>query len=307
MEKAILKTLAYADIFDYPLKVWEIHKWIIQKSLTLRQVEKVLKAESLKFKVQNYKGLYFLSGRRNIVTKRFAREKQSLKYFEQARFVARILCILPGIKLIGVSGNLAMMNAEKKDDVDLFIITAKKRLWITRLVVLGILGALGRRRKRGEGKKTVGGKFCANLFIEEDQIEQINKDIYTAHEVLQMKVLYERDNMYRKFLEANVWVFGFLPNWKARESQKSKFKSQKYRLKLKSFELIGDFLNEIARIWQVKLMGKPDGDERISMKAVYFHPTDYRKLALNAYHTKLSRLSLASAKRALNSSHRLPL
>src|SRR5262245_34090416 len=44
MESAILKTLIYADIFDYPLKAWEIHKWLIsKKKCELSEVEESLR------------------------------------------------------------------------------------------------------------------------------------------------------------------------------------------------------------------------------------------------------------------------
>jgi hypothetical protein len=43
----------------------------------------------------------------------------------RVRLYLKILSFFPQIKLIGLSGSLAMMNADKDDDIDLFIITAK--------------------------------------------------------------------------------------------------------------------------------------------------------------------------------------
>ena len=70
MEKAILKTLAYADIFDYPMTLREIHKWLINKKANLRQVEKVLSKLSKKGKVKSKKEYYFLARREEIVKRR---------------------------------------------------------------------------------------------------------------------------------------------------------------------------------------------------------------------------------------------
>lgn len=206
MERAIIKTLTYADIFDYPLLAYEIHKWLISKKASLRQVEKALDR-------LNIKGYYFLPGRQNIVRKRYLREKQSKKFLNKAKFASWFLKFIPTLKLIGISGGLALNNADKNDDIDLFLITAKNRLWITRLLVILILDFWGMRRKVKMSKDEASGKLCPNILLEEDQLEQKNKDLFTAHEVLQMKVIWQRGNIYKKYLEDNNWAFKFLPNW----------------------------------------------------------------------------------------------
>lgn len=213
MEKAILKTLIYADIFDYPLKVYEIHKWLIGKQASLRQVEKAVEKLRVKGKVVRGEDYYFLPGRHQLLAKRQRRQQQSVKYFRKAKLLTVILKLIPWIKLIGISGGLAMENAQKGDDIDLFIITAKNRLWISRLLALGLLSLTGQRRKVGQNGKKVAGKLCLNILLEEDRLAQINKDIYLAHEVLQMRVLWQREKVYSKYLSENTWVFKFLPNW----------------------------------------------------------------------------------------------
>lgn len=213
MEKAILKTLIYADIFNYPLTIYEIHKWLIGRKSNLRQVEKALHelVKNKKCKVKN--GYYFLPRREDIVLKRKRKEKQSKVYFRKAKILCQILKIIPFIKLVGVSGGLAMDNAGKKDDIDLFIIAAKNRLWISRLVILGLLSMTGQRRKRTDQGRKIAGKLCVNILLEEDKLEQKNKDLFIAHEVLQMRVLWQRDRIYSKYLSDNEWAFKFLPNW----------------------------------------------------------------------------------------------
>src|SRR3990167_4374775 len=206
MDKAILKTLAYSDIFDYPLTLREIHKWLISKKANLRQAEKTLSQLSKKGKVKSKKEYYFLTRREEIVKRRLQNEKKS-------KIIAQILKVISWIKLVGVSGGLAMENVSKKDDIDLFLITAKNRLWISRLLALGLLSLIGQRRKVGDLGQKVVGKLCINTLLEEDCLEQANKDIYLAHEVLQMRPLWFRDGIYSKYLEDNSWAFGFLPNW----------------------------------------------------------------------------------------------
>lgn len=287
MEKAILKTLIYGDIFDYPLKAYEIHKWLIGRKATLRQVEKVLERLSKKGKVKNRKEYYFL---RDVVRKRILREKQSAIYFQKARLLAQILKLIPWIKLVGVSGGLAMENASKADDIDLFVITAKNRLWIARILALGLLSLTGQRRKVGEMGRKIAGKLCLNILLEDNRLGQQSKDIYLAHEVLQMRVLWQRDGMYSKYLEDNSWAFKFLPNWTTGENVQGKLynvKKKNYKLYIVNYTF--NLIEHLAKWFQLKIMKKPTGQERIRDGALYFHPNDIRQTILATYKQKISR------------------
>ena len=277
MEKAILKTLIYADIFDYPLKINEIHKWLIGKEVNIRQVEKALKG---------YQEYYFLPGRKKLVGLRKRKEKQSQIYFRKARIISRILKIIPWIKLIGISGGLAVYNAGKSDDIDLFIITSKNRLWISRILALGIISLLGQRRKVGDTGRKIAGKFCLNIILEEDRLEQKNKDIFTAHEVLQMKVLWQREGIYSKYLEDNSWVFKFFPNWICEDVASRNSHNTKYKIHNTPF----DIFEKMAKKFQLWIMEKPKGMERIENGALYFHPNDCREQVLEKYRKKIKTI-----------------
>jgi hypothetical protein len=299
MEKAILKTLVYADIFDYPLKVWEIHKWLIGKKASLPEVEKVLKRKGLTSCIKNQGDYYYLRGRKKIVEQRLAKERQSQRLMRQATFIARLFKLVPGVLLVGVSGNLAMENAGRFDDIDLFIITRKGSLWTVRAALLGILSFLDKRRARGEQKELAAGKICLNLLVEEDNLVQKNKDLYTAHEVLQMKVLWQRGKIYQKFLEENDWAFRFLPNWVGGSFALRAvipLKKGIYRSSIKSRMTIKDpgqvrmTVEQIARFFQLRYMGKPSGKERIGKGELYFHPEDYRDKVLTEFRKKCAKM-----------------
>lgn len=289
MEKAVLKTLSYADIFDYPLKAWEIHKWLVGRKVSLHQIEKVLRRKNLELRIKHQDGYYFLKNRKGLVKKRLERERQSKRLLRQASWVGEILKIIPSVKLVGISGNLSMENATRVDDIDFFIITKKGRLWISRLITLLILNLLGKRRQRGE--KKVSGKVCVNILVEEDQLEQKNKDLYTAHEILQLRVLWQRQEVYTKFLEENNWAFKFLPNWTASVKVKSSNKKKdKNHQGYYSSSLI-DGLEYLAKLLQLRYMGSPSGKERVSSGALYFHPRDYREEILKKYRFTLDKFS----------------
>lgn len=283
MEKAILKTLIYANIFDYPLKINEIHKWLIGKKATLRQVDKALGNLGEIKKKGKY---YFLKERDSLVAQRFRKEKQSVIYFRKAKFISQVLKIIPWIKLVGISGGLALNNAGKSDDIDLFIITSKNRLWMSRLLIVGLLSLVGQRRKKMDSKRKIAGKICVNILLEEDKLEQESKDIFVAHEVLQMRVLWQRGGIYTKYLEDNSWAFRFLPNWLGDSTKNSH--NTKYIIHNTFF----DIFEKLAKHFQLKIMKKPQGMERIEDGALYFHPEDCRQKVLSEYRRRLKLATL---------------
>ncbi len=308
MEKAILKTLIYADIFEYPLKTWEIHKWLIGKRAQLIDVEKGVGRLLKKRKINAKKDFVYLKRREKLVNKRLRNKKQADLYFIKALRISYLLRIIPTIKLIGISGGLALENASKKDDIDLFIIVRANTVWLSRFLILGVLSITGQRRKRQFSKRQAAGKICVNILVDENNLEQEFKDVYTAHELLQMKPLYQKEDIYSRYLEANLWVFDFLPNWTS--SVKGRVVGRKERaVKEESFlnqSLALKLLEDLAKKVQLRIMGEPQGLERIQEGAVYLLPEDYRNWVLKAYAKKLKKVSLASSSASFSSLRRLP-
>jgi hypothetical protein len=171
-----------------------------------------------------------------------------------------------------------MENADSEDDIDLFVVTQKNRLWISRLCLLFILGLLEKRRTKKDSGKSAAGKFCLNLILEEDQLEQQNKDLYISHEVLQMRPLWDRRGAYSWFLESNAWAFGYLANWLALPFGNRQDKSGKET----GLKLI-DWIENGLRFVQIRYMGEVRRAENVTSHAVYFHPEDNRGRVLREY------------------------
>ncbi len=208
MKKAILKTLAYADIFDYPLKEKEIQKFLIagpkRGKLSLKKIAQISEKESF----------FFLKDREKNVALRKRRTQWSREKKKIAQKAGQWLKLIPLIKMVALTGALAMGNADKEDDIDLLIITAKNRLWLTRLLTV-FLVELVTQRRRPKDKQTKD-KICLNMFLDESHLKMPKKeqDLFTAHEVCQLKPLWDRNKTYHKFVQKNQWLKQFLPNWK---------------------------------------------------------------------------------------------
>lgn len=216
MEKAILRTLAYADVFDYPLTSGELYRFlIVDKNDSYSDFRRALTRIKTNDKRINTNGEYsFLQGRKEIVAVRKQRKAWSASKLKLAEKVAGILRLIPWVKLIGITGALAMNNSKKDDDLDLLIVTSKNRLWLTRLFSVFLVELIGKRRRPGD--KKVKDKICLNMLLDESHlaIPEKERDLFSAHEVCQMKPLWEKERTYQKFLKANQWSQKFLPNWK---------------------------------------------------------------------------------------------
>lgn len=124
----------------------------------------------------------------------------------------RCLAGVSAIRLVGISGSLSMMQADKHDDIDIFVITTGGRMWTARFAAVFFAIILGLKRSRGV--KNAPNKVCLNLFFDERELSvpKHKRNVYTAHEVIQMKPVIVKGDIYERFIRANKWVREFFPN-----------------------------------------------------------------------------------------------
>lgn len=203
----MFKTLAYADIFDYPLTFEEIHRWWIPTGSDPEGFNSPIGSDP----IEKTGAYYYLKGRRKIVVLRRKRSRASRAKFNQLKKLTFVFRLIPWIKLVCVTGALAMNNADADDDIDLMIVTAENRLWLTRLIISLLL--LPRLRSGRMDSSRAADRICINLWLDETALIVRRRDLYIAHEICQAKPIFERDNYYSKFINANLWYKKFLPNW----------------------------------------------------------------------------------------------
>lgn len=294
LREAILKAIIYADIFDYPLKVEEIQKWLIgyKTSSSLSISNQVENIESIQ-KKQDY---YFMKGRESIVIIRNKREDYSQKRILIAQRVAKLLSYIPTIKLIGITGALAMNNTRKDDDIDLFIISSHNFLWTTRFFATFFVEMIGNRRHPAD--LNTNNKICLNMFMDEKHlaIRRKERDLFSAHEVIQMKLLWEKDNTYKKFLSANKWVKKYLPNAynQLALAIKPKDTSEVAEGLLGRWRNQQSVLENFLKNIQLWYMNKRRTTEVIKEGMIRFHIHDARKWILQKYYERQKELNLTS-------------
>ena len=198
LERAILETLTYSDIFDYPLRLDELHRYL---PLPADMDELPIALRALNGQVRKDHDLYFLAGRAEIVQTRAQRAARSNKLLPIALSYGRVLGALPFIRMVALTGSLAVLNISKNVDFDYMLVTKPGRVWTARAFAV-LFNRIVRR---------FGHTICPNLIVSENTLEWPLHDLYSARELCQMIPIKGLD-VYHRLLKSNGWAKGFLPN-----------------------------------------------------------------------------------------------
>jgi hypothetical protein len=204
LEIAILRTVLYADVFNFPMTAAEIQHFLISdRPTTCAQIERALQDSSLlrQHLIQS-RGYVALAGRSELIDERIQREQASDYLWPLAMRYGTWLGCLPFVRMVALTGALAMRNAAARtDDLDYLIVTAPHRVWLARAFAILVVRLV----------KLRGVVICPNYVLAEDALEQDQKDLFIAHEIAQMIPVYG-EAVYRRFRAANRWSDEDLPN-----------------------------------------------------------------------------------------------
>ncbi len=197
LERAVLETLAYSDIFDHPLTLDELHRYLTVSASKEEAHACVSKMDC----VVSRHDVYFLADRSDILEIRGRRVENSRPVFNRAYFYGRIIGRLPFIRMVALTGSLAMLNLSKNRDMDYMLVAKPGRVWTARAFAL-LFGRLAR---------FLGDVICPNVIISGHALEWGARNIYTAREFAQMIPISGLD-IFDQLRTANLWVKDFLPN-----------------------------------------------------------------------------------------------
>lgn len=278
MEECIVRTLAYFDIFDYPLTFSEIKKYLgCKNDMSDEELYEILDDMSL---VQESEGYFYLLGRSKLASLRSERYAISLEKHAKARVITRILSFIPTIEYIGINGSLSMNNSSNSDDIDLFFITKKNTLWITRFAVNSILSLLRQRKTR----RVVKDKISPNILLSADKLTlpKNKRTLYGAHEIVQVNSVYDKGNFKDLLIHKNGWVKDFFPNLPATHRKKNQKTSSLWLNILKPIEKVFYFVQKMY-------MGKNRTNVKITMNFAFLHSEGKQKIIMDLYMLRSKR------------------
>src|SRR5690606_38349082 len=178
LEAAVLQVIAYGDLFEYALTPEEVLHWLPVRA-TLAEVQGALQGDTLSRLVSTAPPYLTLAGRESTAATRERRRSSSAALRRQARRYGALIGRLPFVRMVALTGALAVDNADEGDDLAYLIVTAPGRVWTVRSMVMA-LGRIARLR---------GVTLCPNYLIAESALALPANDYYTARELLQMELI----------------------------------------------------------------------------------------------------------------------
>jgi hypothetical protein len=286
----ILHSLIYFDIFNYPLKIEEIHFNSAIKDIDIEEIyeETALLVElGMVNKIDEW---YFLYNNASIISERIRGNKKADFYLKIATKIGRFMGCFPFVRAVFVSGSLSKGYMNSKSDIDFFIITSPNRLWLSRtlLILFKKIFLLNSRKF-----------FCPNYFIDTEHLKINEQNIYTAKELSYLIPIYNT-YLYNELLETNEWRSIYMPNfiYKSKiffsetnliKQTIEKILSGKIGEKLDTF-----FMNITESFWnkRYKRLHKNDIDIKCSKHVSKFHPNGYQNKIISKFEENIMRFEL---------------
>lgn len=203
LKQAVLATLHYFDILDFPLTVAELEEYLYGWSAPSEAIAETLQHMP---EIGHSHGFYFLKGRDSIAELRKERMKiaENLwKKVERSRF---LLSACPFVKMVSVCNTLAYGNVKESSDIDLFVIAKDGRLATARFFMKLFTHIFGMRAHH----EKIARRFCLSFFVTESALNlkllAHGFDPHLAYFVNMMTPLFG-EMAYRDWLHANdPWV-----------------------------------------------------------------------------------------------------
>ena len=135
-------------------------------------------------------------------------------------------------------------------------------------------------------------KVCPNIFLSEDSLAwNRHKNVYTAHELLLMKPIFDRGRFYYSFLASNLWVFGLLPNM-YQSFDETSFSPASPLTENTLVERVFRITNKAFMKLQLWYMRKKKTVEVTEANLIHFKKNDNLDWILKSYEKRLQKLKL---------------
>jgi len=314
LEKSILATIVYYNVLDRPLNAWEIFRYRIncchednKTSHNKENLESIFDTleNSLELKkiISEKNGFYFLHGRESIIKKRIERQKMADKKWKKTRRVIRFLQLIPFIRLVMVSGSLAMNNTKNESDIDLLIVSKFGRIWTCRGLATIFIHLIGQRRHDDLTKN----RFCLNHYLTDHSLKIPFRSLYNSQTYSHLTPIWEEKPplLYKQFQKANSWVGDYLFLYP--------FTEEGYLRRIKTNRLlsfirktiesildnrVGNALELLLKEFQKRRIAKDPLTNQKGGRVIFndrqleFHPVSPEKLILEKYNKKMRQLGL---------------
>ncbi|HNG85244.1 MAG TPA: nucleotidyltransferase domain-containing protein [Bacteroidia bacterium] len=224
---------------------------------------------------------------------RKVKEAEAEKYFIKLKKYAKLLATFPFVRGIAVSGSLSKGVMNPDGDIDYFIITKPGRLWICRTLMI-----LFKKLFLFNSKKY----FCVNYFVDENNLQIRDKNIFTATEFVHLIPVFEHSCILNVFLFQNNWVHKYYPNlpdWNRNYLVQCNIKLKnafEFLLKTSVFNPLEKLCHHITLYyWRKKFPNFKKEKFHLTMRSTKgiskHHPSDFQTKVLRAFQIEMNEIN----------------
>lgn len=226
----IIRTIRFFDIFNYPLTPLETHRLYLRgesspslikegdRGVDFTTVLTTLSQLVTEKKLSTLHGFYFLPGREELVEKRRSCQIMAIPRWDIALRAFRWLRSVPFIKMAALCNMNPIDAVRPESDIDVFIITAPRRLWLARAFTTTLFALTGVWRSQSAPSMRVKDKLCLSFFVSQGAqdlapLQRQPYDPYLLEWVALLAPMYEGGaGAMDSFWQANSWIKKYLPN-----------------------------------------------------------------------------------------------
>jgi hypothetical protein len=122
LARSIITTLAYYDIFNYPLTKEEIYNCSNTNGDTKTSVFEELEVLVNSGIVYNSYNYYSINHNSHLIPKRIEGNKRAIKKMKTAKLFSKFISHFPFIRCVLLSGSISKGYMDEKADIDYFIV-----------------------------------------------------------------------------------------------------------------------------------------------------------------------------------------
>lgn len=307
LTRTVLATICYYDALEYALSAFDVWRHLsledvnvqpqYRNARTVGEVLIILDTLVRDGRIICANGLYTLPGSTSLIQERQRRNRISTEKLQKMSRAVRLLRYMPFVRMVWVTGRLAMKNAVDTSDWDVLIILKKNHIWTGRFAITILTQIMGLRRTDAHH----ADHLCLNYWITTESMMISLDDRYSAHEYMTARPLFASINP-EAFLHANSWIKKFRPNfdttilsspYRVHDTQWTHVVRRSIESILQSISL-EHFLKKMQRS---KIMHNPKTFQKGSMiiandDELVFLPSPHSPRVLTAYHQRCQQEGL---------------
>lgn len=220
IRNSILATLTYYGLFEMPLTLLEIYKYLINPGRLARLTEGVgdILLSDVADELEHLVGIGLIRERNGFYAitsemdrwydRRIEREKIAAQKWKKLLRIAGWFQAVPYLRAMFVSGSLAISSAGPKSDFDVLVVAASGRLYTCR-ILLSLAASLFMAR-RTKDDVVAPDKFCFNHYLADSHLRIEYQSLYNAQTYVNLRPILYQGEVIDRFYQQNPWLNKFV-------------------------------------------------------------------------------------------------